>query len=207
MQISSRSSNRLRLTPALVAVALFATGCASGPDIRADYDKSADFGKYRTFGFVSQAGTDTAEFRTLAAQTMQAAAAREMESRGYTRSDNPDLVINFKGKLEEKTDIESTPAPMYGPSWGYRGWYGAPYGYGGTEVTTRRYNVGTVVMDVIDREKRQAVFQGGIEGVVTKEMMQNKQAAIERAVAHLFSRYPFVAGQSAPVAPAAPEKK
>ena len=44
------------------------------------------------------------------------------------------------------------------------------------------------------------------EGVVTKEMMQNKQAAIEQAVAHLFSRYPFVAGQSAPVAPAADKK-
>ena len=94
---------------------------------------------------------------------------------------------------------------MYGPGWGYRGWYGAPYGYGGTEVTTRRYNVGTLVMDVIDREKRQAVFQGGIEGVVTKEMMANKQAAIEAAVAHLFAKYPFVAGQSAPVAPV--EKK
>jgi hypothetical protein len=34
-------------------------GCATGPDIRADYDKSADFGKYRTYGFVAQAGTDT----------------------------------------------------------------------------------------------------------------------------------------------------
>jgi hypothetical protein len=96
---------------------------------------------------------------------------------------------------------------MYGPGWGYRGWYGAPYGYGGTEVTTRRYNVGTLVMDVIDREKRQAVFQGGIEGVVTKEMMQNKQAALERAVARLFEKYPFVAGQSAPVAPVEEKKK
>jgi hypothetical protein len=42
---------------------------------------------------------------------MQRAASREMESRGYTHSDTPDLAINFKGKLEEKTDIESTPAP------------------------------------------------------------------------------------------------
>jgi hypothetical protein len=206
MQISSLS-RRVQLATALVAVALVATGCASGPDIRADYDRSTDFGKYRTFGFVSQSGADTAEFRTLAMQTMQAAAAREMESRGYARSDSPDLVINFKGKLEEKTDIESTPAPMYGPGWGYRGWYGAPYGYGGTEVSTRRYNVGTLVMDVIDREKRQAVFQGGIEGVVTKEMMENKQAAIEQAVAHIFSKYPFVAGQTAPVAPADDKKK
>ena len=48
---------------------------------------------------------------------------------------------------------------------------------GGTEVTTRRYNVGTLVMDVVDREKRQVVFQGGIEGVVTKEMQENREAS------------------------------
>lgn len=187
-----------------VAAMLLLGACASGPDIRADYDKTADFGKYRTYGFVTG---DAQEFKSLGQQVVQAAAAREMEARGYTKADNPDLVLAFQGKLEEKTDIESTPAPMYGPGWGYRGWYGAPYGYGGTEVTTRRYNVGTLVMDVIDREKRQAVFQGGIEGIVTKEMLANKQAAIEQAVAQIFSKYPFVAGQSAPVAPADDEKK
>jgi hypothetical protein len=195
--------SRLVPLPAIAATLMLAA-CASGPDVRADYDKSADFGKYRTYGFVTG---ETQEFKSLGQQLAQAAAAREMESRGYTKADNPDLVLAFKGRLEEKTDIESTPAPMYGPGWGYRGWYGAPYGYGGTEVSTRRYNVGTLVMDVIDREKRQAVFQGGIEGVVTKEMMANKQAAIEQAVAHIFSKYPFVAGQSAPVAPADDKKK
>jgi hypothetical protein len=195
---------------AVVAASLFASGCASGPDVRGDYDRSVDFGKYKTYGFVSEAGTNSTEFKSLSMQVMQRAASREMESRGYARSDNPDVVINFKGKLEEKTDIESTPAPYYGPGWGYRGWYGAPYGaygYGGSEVTTRRYNVGTLVMDVIDREKKQAVFQGGIEGVVTKEMLQNREATIEQAVKQIFSRYPFVAGQSTPVPPAEDAKK
>ena len=195
-----------RFAAALAIAAVVLAGCASGPDIRADYDKAADFGKYRTYGFVAQAGTDNGDFRSLATQMLQNAASRQMEARGYTRSDNPDLVINFKGKLEEKTDIESTPAPYYGPGWGYGGWYGAPWGgYGGTEVTTRRYNVGTLVMDIVDREKRQVVFQGGIEDVVTKEMMQNREATISKAVEHLFSKYPFVAGQSAPVP--LPEKK
>jgi len=199
---------RVAAATTLAAVALLGAGCASGPDIRADYDRAADFGKYRTFGFVAQAGTDTAEFRSLATQTLQAAASREMESRGYTRSDDPDLVINFKGKLEEKTEVESTPAPYYGPGWGYGGWSGSPWGgYGGTEVTTRRYKVGTLVMDVIDREKRQAVFQGGIEGIVTREMLENKQAALNQAVAHIFSKYPFVAGQAAPVTPVDAKKQ
>ena len=197
-------TSTLRIAAAAIAVGFLVAGCASGPDIRADYDKSADFGKYRTYGFVAPAPGDTTQFKSLSQQAMQSAAAREMESRGYTRSDNPDLAINFKGKLEEKTDIQSTPAPMYGAGWGYGGWYGAPYGgYGGTEVTTHRYKVGTLVMDVVDRAKRQVVFQGGVESVVTKEMLANREAAIAGAVQHIFSKYPFVAGQSAPVPPPA----
>ena len=195
----------MQLLATVLAVAALAGGCASGPDVRGDYDRAADFGKYRTYNFLSATNGNPAEFQSIAQQMMQQAASREMEARGYTKSDNPDLVINFKGKLEEKTDIQSTPAPYYGPTWGYRGWGGAPYGAygygGGTEVTTRRYNVGTLVMDVIDREKRQAVFQGGLEDVVTSKMMQDKQGTINNAVSAIFATYPFVAGQAAPVAP------
>jgi len=200
--------NPLRFLAALVAVAALA-GCASGPDVRGDYDRAADFSKYKTYNFLSESGTNGTEFKSIAQQMMQQAASREMESRGYVKAQDPDLLINFKGKLEEKTDIQSTPAPYYGPSYGYRGWYGAPYGaygYGGTEITTRRYNVGTLVMDVIDREKRVAVFQGGFEGVVSKKMMEDKEGTLNNAVAAIFSKYPFVAGQGTPVVPAGTKK-
>jgi hypothetical protein len=50
------------------------------------------------------------------------------------------------------------------------------------------------------------VFQGGLEDVVTKEMMQNREQTITNAVAAIFARYPFVAGQSAPVVPADTKK-
>jgi hypothetical protein len=193
LQISS-------LTVGFAAAALLA-GCASQPKVLSDYDKSADFAGYRTFGFVTQVGADSTEFRSLAVKTMQTAATRQMELRGYTLSDTPDLVINFTGKIEEKTDVESVPAPYYGPGWGYGGFYGAPYGGwgGGTQVTTRRYNVGTLVIDVVDREKRQAVFQGSVSDVVTKEMMANREAAITGAVNRIFASYPFVAGRATPV--------
>jgi hypothetical protein len=187
--------------------ALWLAGCETGPDIRADYDKAADFGKYRTYNFVAATGTGSTDAKSLAQQILQSAASREMESRGYTKADNADLLINFKGKLEEKTDIESTPAPMYGAGWGYRGYYGAPYGaygYGGTEVSTRRYNVGTLVMDIVDREKKQVVFQGGAEQVVSKKMLEDRATLLNGAVASIFAKYPFRAGQSAPVA--LPEK-
>ena len=184
----------------MTLAALWLAGCESGPEVRADYDKAADFGKYRTYNFVAATGTGSTDAKSLAQQILQTAASREMQSRGYTKADNADLLINFKGKLEEKTDIESTPAPMYGAGWGYRGYYGAPYGgYGGTEVSTRRYNVGTLVMDIVDREKKQVVFQGGVEDVVTKKMLEDREALLTGAVSQIFAKYPFRAGQSAPV--------
>jgi hypothetical protein len=110
-------------------------------------------------------------------------------------------VINFHGRLEERVDIQSASrAKSCGPTWGYRGWAGSPWGgWGGTEVTTRRYNVGTLVMDVIDREQRQMVFQGTLQTTVTRQMQQNREQTINEAVAQVFARFPFVAGQSAPV--------
>jgi hypothetical protein len=185
----------LRLATAGIALVALLAGCASGPDIRADYDKSADFGKYRTYGFVSAAGTDTSEFKSLATQVLQSATTREMESRGYTRAENPDLVINFKGKLEEKTDIGSRRLlrPELGLSrlvW-ERLWRLRRVAI--TPRSARRYNVGTLVMDVVDREKRQVVFQGGLEDVVTKDAAEPRTDDHQRGRADLL-QVPFVAG-------------
>ena len=190
----------------LLAATIVVAGCASTPTVRSDYDKSADFGRYRTFGFIDQAG-GPGDSKSLVMQTLEAAATREMIARGYTlATENPDLLINFNGKLEDRTDVQSVPGPTYGPTWGYGGWYGAPYGGWGvaasTQVTTRHYQVGTLVMDIVDRERRQVVFQAGIERTITKEIQQNRDKALNAAVVKLFSAYPFVAGQAAPVTPA-----
>ena len=187
---------------AMACVALLA-GCTSTPSVRFDYDKGADFGSFHTFGFLDQ-GTEP---KSLAIQTLEVAATREMQTRGYTLAAEPDLLVHFTGKLEDRTDVQSVPGPMYGPAWGYGGWYGAPYGgwnYS-QQVTTRHYQVGQLVMDIVDRAKRQVVFQAGMEKTVTKEMLNNREQALNAAVTKMFATYPFVAGQSAPVAP--PEKK
>lgn len=182
------------------AAALALAGCVSGPDVRVDYDKSANFGKYRTYGFVTQDPADASQALSLVTRSLHSAAARQMEARGYTRSESPDLLINFKGRLEEKADIESIPAPYYGPAWGYRGYYGAPYGgWGGGQTYTRRYTVGTLVIDVVDRVQRQVVFQGATESIVTEKMRANRDQTINQAVTDIFSKYPFIAGEQAPV--------
>ena len=107
-----------------------ASGCATGPVITADYDRSANFTAYRTFGFASPLGTDTAGYESLVTQTMKAASRREMERRGYMFVEtDPDLLVNFNAHLSRQLQVTQAP-PKPSMYYGYRGgYYGGWTGY------------------------------------------------------------------------------
>ncbi len=179
---------------ALTALALALTlGCTSAPKVRSDYDRTADFGSYRTFNFVTTPGTEKRGYSTLVTQHIESAVTEQMQSRGYQRSDTPDLLVNFSGRLQEKQSIHSTPGPYYG----YRT-YGAWAGYGGS-IYTVNYTEGTLNIDVIDARRMQMVWEGVGVGEVSRKDLENQQQAIRKAVADVFSKYPFRAGQSQPI--------
>jgi len=195
----------IRSTASAIAVVLFASllqaGCATKPDVRADYDHSADFGKYRTFGFASPLSTDKLGYSSLVTQQLKSAVTTQMEQRGYRLDPrNPDILINFSGKLQEKQEIESTPGPYYG----YRtGFYGAWPGYAmGNEVYTVNYTEGTLNVDMVDASRMQMVWEGVIVGEIKKKHLEDREAAIDKAVAEIFAHYPFQAGTAQPIATA-----
>jgi hypothetical protein len=95
---------------AILAVAAGASGCAGDP-IRSDYDPTADFSQYNTYNFFADAGPEETNYQSFFSQYLVAAISREMEMRGYTKSDDPDLLVNFNAILQEKTDVRTTPAP------------------------------------------------------------------------------------------------
>ena len=181
------------LVPLLLALALL--GCESAPNVRSDFDKSVDFGKYRTYNFVARPSTDKAGYSSLTTQQLEAAVSAEMQKRGYMRSDNPDLLINFSGRLRDKQDIVSSPGPYYG----YRaGMYGAWPGYT-NDVYTVNYTEGTLNIDMVDASRKQMVWEGVGVGEVTKSDLQNREATINKAVADIFAKFPFRAGESQPI--------
>ena len=62
MHSRQQPGNSGGLTLMLVFLAL--GGCASGPNIMYDYDRSADFGSYTTYNFFEGAGPDTGEYQS-----------------------------------------------------------------------------------------------------------------------------------------------
>lgn len=188
----------MRFNAAWVAVAALAlVGCAttSGPDIRIDYDRTADMGSFKSYGFPESVGTDRAGYSTLVTSYFKDAVNREMQRRGYVYdAEDPDLLVNFFSNVREVTDVRTTPSATFGYGYyGYRyGMYGAWPLYDQDEYAVR-YKVGTVNLDIVDGERMQLIWEGVAEGRITREDMTNPRVAIDAVVAELFQRYSGVA--------------
>ncbi|MFD0740234.1 DUF4136 domain-containing protein [Lysobacter koreensis] len=207
----------------LVLIAVVAAGCASGPAVIADYDRSANFSAYRSYAFLEKVGSDPAGYESLATQAVKAAVRREMDARGYAyAAADPDLQVNFSTQLAQKTRISQMPGPMFHP-WGpyggygrYGGWggwgpwggYGRHGGWGGWggyggwgydgwgyDTYVDQYLEGTLRIDIVDARRQQVVWEGmAVERVPTRQR-QNRQAQASATVAAIFASYPFRAGQ------------
>ena len=194
--------NSLRKTVTVASLVLLAaatSGCATD-NIRSDYDPSADFGQYETFDFFPDAGPDQTNYQSFFSRYMITAISREMEARGYRRSEDPDILINFNAVLREKTDVRTTPAPMYGGYYGYRGGFYDPWmGYGyAQETNVSQYTEGTFNIDLVDARKKKLVWEAVAVGRITEKVLENLEERVNTGVAKAFARYPFVAGSATP---------
>jgi hypothetical protein len=192
--------NLIRISVALFFLANFA-GCASSPKINGSYDDSADFGSYRTWDFIKDAGPDYEGYESLFSRYMVEAIEIEMDKRGYTKSSNPDILLNFNAYVQDKTKITQSPSMGMNSYYGYRGGhYGAWGGYGyGTETRVSQYAEGTFNIDIIDAKRMQLVWEAVVIGKIKDKHRENLKQTVANAVPNFFARYPFVAGSATPV--------
>lgn len=176
--------------------------CATGPRVYTDADPATGFGQFVSFAFMEGAGkSGSSQYQTLSGQRIEDAISASLEARGYAVDiNNPDLLINFHLKTEEKT--RTSPPVYYGGYYGYRsgvymGWPG--YVEPGHIDT---YTEGTLSIDLVNRRTNQMVWEGTAVARVTDTSMANTDQAVREAVGAIFAQYPFVAGSSVPVQPA-----
>ncbi len=185
----------------LGATFLFVSACSSSPNIRSQHDPTVDFSAYKSYNFFADAGPDSTSYQGLFTQYMVIAIDREMQSRGYQKSDDPDLLVNFNANFQDKTKVTTTPS--MGGYYGYRGgYYGAWGGYGmATDTHVSQYTEGTFNIDLVDARLKQLVWEAVLVGKIREDSFDNLQKKIDDGVPIFFAEFPFVAGSSVPVQP------
>ena len=183
----------------IATVTLAVAGCATtaGRDIRVDYDRSADLGSYRTYGYPEKVGTDRAGYSTILTRYFKDAVNREMQRRGFVYDEtDPDLLVNFFSNVREVSDVRRSPQASFGYGYyGYRyGLYGA-WPYYDDHIDTIRYKVGTANIDIVDGERMQLIWEGVAEGRITEAAMDNPRVAVDAVVAELFQQFSGVAAE------------
>jgi hypothetical protein len=154
-------------------------GACSSLTVKSDYDKEADFTKYKTFEYYGWAEDSDKILNRFEKERIEKAFGEEFRKRGLQYvENNGDMVVSLFVVAEQKTSTtaHTNHYNMGGYGYGGFGYYGR-YGMGmGTSTTTyseQDYTVGTLVVDVFDKAEKKLIWQS----VGQKTVDENQKTA------------------------------
>lgn len=169
----------IKLLPLL---AIFIVSSCCSVRVNTDYDKSVNFSQYKTYAFYKN-GIDKVEISDLDKKRILRSIDETMATKGFTKSETPDLWININTKSEKNVNVNQFSAG-YGYGWGY-GWN--PYWGGNYSVNTN--TEGVLTIDLIDAKKKELIWQGVGSGYLTQNV-DKKDEVIKNFVTQILAQYP-----------------
>ncbi|HWC65328.1 MAG TPA: DUF4136 domain-containing protein [Thermoanaerobaculia bacterium] len=167
---------KIRIPAILGAIVLLSGACAS-VTTSADYDRSTDFSRYRTWAWIEN-GEPVGN--AIVQKRLTAAIEEQLAAKGLTKSDRPDLLVSMHARLTRRATFETR-------SWGY----GPGRWQTGVRTTPEEIPVGTLVVDLVDAGAKQLVWRGTARRVL--DLMaspEEKEKTTRETVARMFAGYP-----------------
>ena len=198
MKINSTRSVRAWLVAAIASLALAA--CATGPTVRTDYDPTANFAQYRTWGWYSPIAMEQSGYSSWISERIKANVQREMEARGYRfDAKSPDLKVNFQAAVQERSSVYSMPRSDIAWAYSYRArsYVAVPVWY--DEAVVNNYTEGTLTVDLVDSVKNHMVWTGDAIGRVVRSKPEERAADLDASISAIFAKYPYQAGNGQPL--------
>ena len=155
----------------------------SSVKVVSDYDTKVDFSTYKTFAFYKK-GIDKASVSDLDKKRIMRAIENELIEKGFTKSENPDLLISIFTKSREQVNVTDNNLG-YGFGWGYNPWF-----FGSTNLNINQYTEGTLFIDFIDKNKNELIWQGIGSGAMKMSNIDKKEERINEFVNKIILAYP-----------------
>eukprot|EP00035_Acanthoeca_spectabilis_P023520 m.449726 g.449726 ORF g.449726 m.449726 type:complete len:190 (-) comp19866_c0_seq1:170-739(-) len=180
---------KIKLLGLPLLLLVFITSCSS-VSVLSDYDQKANFNGYTSYAFY-KTGIDKAQISDLDKKRILRAIETEMSSRGFVKSENPDLLVSIFTKEQERVDIYNNNFGWGGAwGWGYNPWaWGPGFGWGGSGVSTSTQ--GSLYIDLIDNKTNELVWQGkGVGTLANTNNVAKKEERIKEFVSQILEQYP-----------------
>lgn len=175
-------------------IALVLLSSCNSVRVLSDYDQKANFSEYKSYAFY-KTGIDKVQISDLDKKRILRAIETEMTSRGFVKSETPDILINIFTKEQERVDVYNNNfgwGGMGGWGWGGYGGWGPGYGWGwggGSMVSTS--TEGSLYIDLVDTKSKQLVWQGKGEGTLANtKNIKKKEQRIKEFVSQIMKQYP-----------------
>ncbi len=179
----------------MILIFLFLGSISGFSQVNADFDKSIDFTKYKTYSFAGWQKDSDKLLNDLDKTRMLDAFAAEFKSRNITYvKDNADMVVTLYLVIDNKTSTTAYTNYTGGVGMGAAGWgwgMGAGVGMGSstTSYSEDDYQEGTLVVDAYDGSSKKLIWQGTSQSVVQKKASK-RDKTIPKKVSALMKKYP-----------------
>jgi hypothetical protein len=166
-------SRLIRIVMQAALLAVLGTVPAWAQQVNVDFDKTANFAGFKTYGWTQ--GTMPAGANPLNVQRVQSAVEAELSAIGLVKVDkDPDVLVAIHGATKEDVSLQS---------------YGYAPRFGGGSVSVNKVPIGMIAVDIIDGRAKKLAFRGTASDSISDNPQKNEKK-IHKSVEKIFEKYP-----------------
>jgi uncharacterized protein DUF4136 len=171
-----------RVVLVLMGMMFLLAGNSSAQQVKTDYDRSANFGQYKSYSWEQVKTKDP-----LLVDRIKSAVNAALAAKGWTQVDSGGDVSIIAIQMTQNQQTLNTFYDGFGGGWGWRRFGGG--GFGEATTTTETYKVGTLVVDLFDTKTKKLVWRGSSSDTLSNNSDKNIKN-LDKGVEKMFKKFP-----------------
>jgi hypothetical protein len=153
--------------------------------VKTDFDRSADFSRYKTYSW-EKVHTENPLW-----VDRKAAVNSALSGNGWTEVESGGNVAIMAMEMTKDHRALNTYYDSFGGGWGWRGWFGGGLGdgFGDSTTTESAYKVGTLVVDLFDSNTKKLIWRGSASDTLSDKSDKNIKN-LDKGVEKMFDHFP-----------------
>jgi hypothetical protein len=166
----------------LLSMMILFVSTSSAQQVKTDYDRSANFGQYKTYSWEQVKTKDALDVDRIKEAVNAALAAK-----GWTHVETGGDVSIVVMQMTQNQQTLNTFYNGFGGGWGWRRFGGG--GFGEATTTTETYEVGTLVVDLFDTGTKKLIWRGTSSDTISNNSDKNIKN-LDKGVGKMFKQFP-----------------